>query len=914
MTSVNRFRLTLVGLVSIITAPVWAGEPAYDLDIEPQPLAKALKAFAEQSGLQVVYYSELADGEESPEVSGTMTADQAMTQLLASTDLTFETMGEDTVVVETVAIGVADERGASDSKNSSPAPVLMAQNQTSVPQTPTIQQSPTNSKGDQAPLPLEEIVVIGTNIRGIAPESSPVRIFDRNDILNSGAATAQDFIQTLPSNFGGGSNSNIAVGLPTDFNSSENSGGSGSLGSSVNLRGLGSGSTLVLLNGRRVAPSSGIGDFVDISMIPASAIERVEVLSDGASSIYGADAVAGVVNFVLRDDFNGIEVSLRYGTVTDGNFEEQRYSLTAGEAWEDGNALLIYEYFKQSNLSAGDREFSQDALLPTDLIPSQERHNILISANQELSAGTEIFGDFIYSTREAEQDLFNVFTPEPAPTSPTSESLTLAIGGSWNFASGWYADLSGTFSDVNSEPNSGGAFPSKTEIDSTIWTTDAKISGDIVELPGGDMKLALGGQFRRESFKNVIVESTVIEPGTVREDIDRDVTAFFGEVFVPIVGTQNAVPGIQRLEFSLSGRFEDYDDFGSTADPKIGVLWSPIEPLKFRASYSTSFNPPPLGQAGASDLLAITYPTALFNALLGLTPGDPSIADVTAISVSGTGKGLKPEESRAFAGGFDYMEQWGQHSIDVSATFFDIDFEGRLGSTPIPGNALFLDAPNIAFNSPELFPEGAVVFFPSQSEISQLLDTVDQISPFPGTDPLDAAIITTVNVVQNLGRSIVRGVDFDVTYTYETDAGDVAIGLDGTYLADFQQQAASTSPRVERLNTLFNPVDLKLRGRVGLVRDRTSINFFINYTDSYKVDNTPGTLKIGSWTTADLSLTYNPGGRILDNTVLRVAVSNLFDEAPPAVPSDPGFFVFGYDVTNANPRNRFVAIELAKVF
>ncbi len=125
MTSVNRFRLALVGLVFMITVPAWAGEPAYELDIEPQPLAKALKVFAEQSGLQVVYYSEIADGEKSPEVSGTMTAATAMTQLLAGTDLTFDTMGEDTVVVETTI--TADQGGDSDSKNSLPTPVLMAQ-------------------------------------------------------------------------------------------------------------------------------------------------------------------------------------------------------------------------------------------------------------------------------------------------------------------------------------------------------------------------------------------------------------------------------------------------------------------------------------------------------------------------------------------------------------------------------------------------------------------------------------------------------------------------------------------------------------------------------------------------------------------------------------------------------------------
>ena len=209
MTSVNRFRLALVGLVFIVTAPVWGGEPAYDLDIEPQPLAKALKAFAEQSGLQVVYYSELADGKQSPEVSGTMTANQAMTQLLASTDLTFDTMDEDTVVIESMAIGVADEGGASDSKNLNPQPVLTAQNQKQ-----TVRRSEENGHDDgrleaddpgNRELRLPEIIVVGTtrntDIRRYEDDTQPYVTFSGDDIGNSGVQNLESFLKTrLPMN------------------------------------------------------------------------------------------------------------------------------------------------------------------------------------------------------------------------------------------------------------------------------------------------------------------------------------------------------------------------------------------------------------------------------------------------------------------------------------------------------------------------------------------------------------------------------------------------------------------------------------------------------------------------------------------------------------------------------------------
>src|SRR5262249_53847435 len=126
-------------------------------------------------------------------------------------------------------------------------------------------------------------------------------------------------------------------------------------GSSINLRGIGEGTTLILLNGRRMA-SGFFGSTPDISALPLSAIERVEVLTDGASAIYGSDAIGGVVNFILRKDFDGFETRAR-GGFSDGGVNEYRFSQTLGKNWGSGNALVSGEYYKRDLLPTSERAF-----------------------------------------------------------------------------------------------------------------------------------------------------------------------------------------------------------------------------------------------------------------------------------------------------------------------------------------------------------------------------------------------------------------------------------------------------------------------------------------------------------------------------------------------------------------------------
>lgn len=912
--------LSVASVIALTTglaaAPAMAQtQQARDITIEPMPIADAVNAIADQSGTQIVLYSNDVNGLTAPALDGSYTAEQALDTILDGTDLQYRRVND-----RTIAVGPASRFAEADTSKAIPTSNTPADDETpsepfrmaQLDQEDTRAVETVREARNQEDERVEDVIVVtGTNIRGIAPDSSPALTFDRDDILISGAATAHDFIQLLPQNFGGGSNADVGGGLPNDANSDFNTVG-GTLGSSVNLRGLGSGSTLVLVNSRRVAPTSGIGDFVDVSLIPASAIERVEVLTDGASSIYGADAVAGVVNFILRDDFDGLEASFRYGTATEGDFDEYRASITGGKNWDSGNALLVYEYFDQSDLSAQDRRFSQDAAIPNDLLPSQERHSVLATISQELSSDLEVFADFSFSQREAIQD-FTAFDGAIFQSNPMTENLNFAAGGVWNLGSDWFIDFGGAYSEVQSESALRGANENLQVLDSEIWTSDIKASGPLFELSGGAVRIAVGGQYRSESFINRDEDDDVIE-----READRDVYAVFGEVFVPIVGDSNALPLVERLEVNISGRFEDFSDFGSSANPKFGVLWSPTENLNLRSSYSTSFNPPPLGRVGARDIVVSALNTSFINQIFGLTAPDPSIDDVVVLTASGTSPDLDAESSRSITAGLDFDKNWDRHSVTVSATYFDIEFEDRLGSTPTPDGRNIVEAPNIAFVDPGAFPEGAVIFMPSAAQINALLDSANVVAAFPGVDPQAAEIINNVPLVRNLAQTDVRGLDFGLGYSYEFEAGTLLAGIDGTYLTDFIQQESATTARVQQLDTLFNPVSLRMRSRLSFVTDSVSANLFVNFTDDYKVDTSPDADDIDSWTTVDMSVSYDTGSSdlsgVLDDVVFRVSVQNLFDEQPPQTPSVPSFNIFGFDPTNASPLNRFVSFEVTKRF
>ncbi len=215
----------------------------------------------------------------------------------------------------------------------------------------------------QQDAPMQRVEITGSSIkRATAETASPVTVINSDELLRSGKATVAEYLQTLTVD-GAGS-------LPTGFGSGFAAGST-----AISLRGLGATSTLVLLNGRRMAPFARADDgqksFTDLSTVPMQIVERIEILKDGASSLYGADAIAGVVNIILRKDFTGLQVRAETGWSRYDDAKQNKASITYGQGDLDEdkyNWVVNAEYTQSDELKASDRS-SRDWIGHGDIRP-----------------------------------------------------------------------------------------------------------------------------------------------------------------------------------------------------------------------------------------------------------------------------------------------------------------------------------------------------------------------------------------------------------------------------------------------------------------------------------------------------------------------------------------------------------------
>ncbi len=317
------------------------------------------------------------------------------------------------------------------------------------------QESPTPKEPESAEL--EQIVVTGSNLKGVdLAEAQPIKVLDAEDIARTGAQTLGELLQEVSELGGGTGNFSTA-----NSGSKQEDSPAGSAG--VSLRGLGTASTLTLVNGRRIAVASfanGSENFVDINAIPLAAVDRVEVLTTGASAIYGADAVAGVVNFILRKDFDGIRLSGSSGDSTRGTDEgRHNVNLVIGHNGDRGHGLLIFDAYRRNALYDRDRAISaveprpsQQGVFPSindlyaqeiDLVeagcPDTQRYD----GRPGYPLGG--FGEYCALNR-------NAYTA----TDPSSERYGLTGSADFDFGSGlsWFGEIALQRNDgtANSEP------------------------------------------------------------------------------------------------------------------------------------------------------------------------------------------------------------------------------------------------------------------------------------------------------------------------------------------------------------------------------------------------------------------------------------------------------------------------------
>ena len=190
-----------------------------------------------------------------------------------------------------------------------------------------------------------EVVVTGTSIRGVAPVGSQLIGVTRETITADSPANAKELLMTVPQlgNFGANAEQSTSNRFRT-------------AGFQPNIHNLGIYATLTLFNGHRMAPVGGEAVFPDPSIIPVIATQRVEVIADGASAIYGSDAVAGVVNFIYRTKVDGFEASATYGW-NDTSYRKRNAAVLGGKVWDNGSIMAAYEYSDNTSPKSGEIDF-----------------------------------------------------------------------------------------------------------------------------------------------------------------------------------------------------------------------------------------------------------------------------------------------------------------------------------------------------------------------------------------------------------------------------------------------------------------------------------------------------------------------------------------------------------------------------
>lgn len=449
-----------VALVSAVQPLAAQSSARVHYDMPAQDLDDALRSIARISGIEILFDAEVAAGRKAPALRGALTAEEAVRAVLSGSGLAAEMTGG-AMLVRT-------------------APEPRRQEET-----------PRPGAADQ------DIVVTGSRIRG-GGGAAPVITTTRQNIEDAGLSDLAGFARIVPQNFTGGQNPGVAGG--------GDQGGQNNINNSttLNLRGLGPDATLTLINGHRVAYDA-LNQGVDISVIPLAAIERVEIIADGASALYGSDAIGGVANIILRRDYDGARVSARVGAATDGGNVQQQYSGVSGARWSSGGFMAALDYNRSTAVLARDRDYTSAIDGFQTLIPSQAQASGVIAGRQRLwnNVTFELDAQLAHRTSRkvnafsATSDVFTlgqINEPEVTTWSITP-SIRIDLPARWQTALSATRGVSQTILRAR-RFTSGVETPGRLVYENRFTGFEATAEGPLFQAPGGDARLAVGGGLR----------------------------------------------------------------------------------------------------------------------------------------------------------------------------------------------------------------------------------------------------------------------------------------------------------------------------------------------------------------------------------------------------------------------------------
>jgi iron complex outermembrane receptor protein len=832
-----------------------------------------------------------------------------------------------------------------------------------------------------------DIVVTGSRIRGVTATGSTVISLDQKKIAEEPVNNTNDLLRRVPQV--------VSLGSNRAGGSAQNGAANANRGAGINLRGIGTSSTLLLYDGKRFPAQGPQGQYTDPSVLPSIALSRVEVVADGASAIYGSDAVAGVVNFILRKDFDGAEVRVRSGFTDDGSYDEQQVAAILGKKWDTGSAMIAGEYTRNPILFGADLDFYQDDnryrggrdlrttncnpstitvgggtyAIPAgganagnvgslvrgtsnkcyyngedSVIPSQQRISVVGSVSQDVGSRLRLFADGFYSYRDGiilgTADTFtatvtnaNPFfvTPVPGATSVTVPySLLPELGPdynpyhaySWNASAGvegklfsdfkatiYYAHgeskddtdrrlgvnpaaLAAALADTNPATalNVFGGVNNPATLAkindnffqivgiSKLDVANLTVDGSLFKLPGGSVRIAVGGEYRNEyTFTDLATGNSAAQKHTTDAG-SRNVKAVFAELYVPIFGASNAIPGFRELSLSLAGRYEKYSDFGDTSNPKIGLTWKPLGAVTLHASYGTSFRAPTF-----ADVSTIAGGAGLYYDTL---PGPNG--NLTGIGIAGGNPSIKPETAKTWSAGVEIKPFRG---LTATGTYFNIDYTNQIQS--LRGTPGILTNPAYA---------SFVTFNPTPAQVTALLNSGLPINA--AINPAAVAFIVDGRR-QNLGSSKVSGLDYGLNYNWTMGDWHLDAGVQGTYFISYKFQSVPGTPLLEVANTINFPQKFRVQGDVGVAIGALRSRVTVNHLSGYKNNSLVPAQHVSAYDTVDLFLGYDIG----QHFTLSLDVRNLFNEDPPFVD-----IARGYGPQSSNPIPRLISVTAGVKF
>jgi iron complex outermembrane receptor protein len=910
----------------------------YELNISTGSLIEAIKQFSEQTDVQVTVDSQATEVDvlRLEGFQARLSARAALARILAGSSLSTDWQGEHTVRIY-------------------PGVVL-----------------PPEGDGGQ-----RIVEVTGTRLGG-GEGPAPVRVYDREDIERSGVSSVPglaDYFTQQPFSFAEWAQRSSAQHFQ--------------------MRGLGVDTTLVLINGRRAPPSAtsvSLNAF-DLNTIPLTAVDRIEVMSDSASAIYGADAIGGVVNIILKGDFESPDFYFHYGAAAGGG-EERRFAGAIGHSEGRFKSSLVLDYFERDMLVGAKREMWRDqdfrrfggedyrltaanpanvyattggvlpglptshasvpvgssgiGLAPEDflttagvesrdssnrtwsIVPDTTRLSAFGSAEFSLSGHSSIFGEVLLTESDivSQNDLpflLAQIVPATNPYNPFGEPVAVdyslvgmrpianvtesqlgrfVVGARGRLRPGWDWELTLTSSDERVDakrvhdvdpyrveaalesrdpqtalnpfadgPGGGDALLSSLVADPQVLDSfsgglqfSGFLRGKLFHIPGGWSEFVAGAEWRREDIKYINIVSL---------EHQRDVTSAFAEIRLPVV---------DQVMIKLALRGDYYENASDAVNPQYGVVWRPSANWLVRAAYGTSFRPPSLSEQ-FSPRSEVVF--AMVDPRRGgaITPvrfsagGNPDLDNVSAESFT-AGLMYRPDKSPGLHLGAHYWRVVMDNRIIVP----------RFSSIQTIEDAL---------------PGRVIRAAPTEA---------DRLAGWPGS--LQAIDVS----VANFGRLETSGIDLDLSYGADWPTGRTQAALSATWVNEYESQEVGTNLPVNRVgiaNLQGTIPEWRLVGSLMWHGDGWGASTTATFTPRYRDTGPSGVLDrhLPSRTLIDmqawleLGRMFDPG--VFDGLKITAGALNVFDREVDF--ANAGSFL-GYDVSQANLRQRFAYVRITKAF